>query len=133
MQASYENPPTGETSFRHSVKQELANLHKEVNTLSAEDSEFYPAPDLVFNDALFLMETLFIFGIPSPDISWTEDGILNFKWHLEDGVTMLEIYGDGLVVYNATRDDERPNEMSFTLMDIASLQDCLAKLNRLFQ
>ncbi|MYB96036.1 hypothetical protein F4054_14570 [Candidatus Poribacteria bacterium] len=132
MQASYENPPTDETSFRQSVQQELANLHKKVAPLSVEDSEFYPAPDLVFNDALFLMETLFIFGIPSPDISWTEDGILNFKWHLEDGIAMLEIYGDGLVVYNVTRDDERPDEVSFTLTDTASLQDCLAKLNRLF-
>ena len=79
------------------------------------------------------METLFIFGIPSPDISWTEDGILNFKWHLEDGIATLEIYGDGLVIYNVTRDDERPDAVSFTLTDTASLQDCLAKLNRLFQ
>lgn len=133
MQALFENTRTDQTSFRHYVKAEFSKIRKEITEPAVEDRDFFPAPDLVFNDALFLMETLFISGIPSPDISWTEDGILNFKWHLEDSVAMLEIYGDGLVGYNATRDGERPDEASFTLTDTASLQDCLAKLNRLFQ
>ena len=133
MQAFYENPPTDKTSFRHYVKAEFSKIRKEITEPAVEDQDFFPAPDLVFNDALFLMETFFTSGIPNPDISWTEDGILNFKWHLEDSVAMLEIYGDGLVVYNATRDDERPDEASFTLTDTACLQDCLAKLNRLHQ
>ena len=133
MQAFYENPLADETSFRHAIKQELANIHKEVKTPSVEDSEFYPAPELVFNDALFFLEMLHHSGIPTPDISWSEDGSLSFTWHPEDGVVTLEIYGDGLVIYSATSDDERPDEVSFTLTDTASLQDCLTKLNRLFQ
>lgn len=72
-------------------------------------------------------------GIPTPDISWSEDGSLSFTWHSEDGIATLEIYGDGLVIYNATRDDECPDEDAFTLTDTTYLQDCLAKLNRLFQ
>ena len=133
MQASFENARTDQTSFRHSVKAEFSKIRKEIIEPAAEDRDFFPAPDLVFNDALFLMETLFISGIPNPDISWTEEGNLNFKWHLEDSVAMLDIYGDGFVVYNAIRDDARPDEASFTLTDTTSLQDCLAKLNRLFQ
>lgn len=133
MQASFENARTDQTSFRHYVKEEFSKIRKEITEPAVEDQDFFPAPDLVFNDALFLMETLFISGIPNPDISWTEDGTLNFKWHLEDDVAILEIYGDGLVVYNAIRNDERPDEASFTLTNTTSLQDCLAKLNRLFQ
>ncbi len=133
MQALFENTRTDQTSFRHYVKQEFSKIRKEITESAIEDQDFFPAPDLVFNDALFLMETLFISGIPTPDIRWTEDGILNFKWHLEDGVAMLEVYGDGLIVYNATLNDERPDEASFTLTDTASLQDCLVRLNRLLQ
>ena len=133
MQASFENTRTDQTSFRNHVKSEFSKIRKEITEPAVEDQDFFPTPDLVFNDALFLMETLFIFGTPIPDLSWTKEGTLNFKWHLEDGVAMLEIYGDGLVIYNVTRDDERPDEVSFTLTDTASLQDCLTKLNRLFQ
>ena len=133
MQAFYENPPTDKTSFRQSVQQELANLQKEVSTLSVEDTEFYPAPELVYNDALFLLEMLHHSGIPTPDIRWSEDGSLSLTWHPENGVATLGIYGDGLVIYNMVRDDERPDEASFTLTDTACLQDCLARLNRLFQ
>ena len=133
MQAFFENTRTDQTSFRNHVKQEFSKIRKEITEPAVEDRDFFPAPDLVFNDALFLMETLFTSGIPTPDIRWTEAGILNFKWHLEDGVAMLEIYGDGLVVYNVTRDDERPDEVSFTLTDTVRLQDCLVRLNRLFQ
>ncbi|MCG9132094.1 immunoglobulin domain-containing protein [Candidatus Poribacteria bacterium] len=133
MQASFENARTDQTSFRKYIKAEFSKIRESVAEPTIEDQDFLPAPDLVFNDALFLMETLFASGIPTPDIRWTKDGILNFKWHLEDGVVMLEVYGDGLVVYNVTRDDERPDEISFTLTDTASLQDCLTKLNRLFK
>lgn len=133
MQAFYENPFTDKPSFRHAIKQELANLHKAVQNPSVEDSEFYPAPELVYNDALFLLEMLHHSGIPTPDISWSEDASLNLTWHPEAGIATLEIYGNGLVIYNATRDDERPDEVSFTLTDTACLQDCLVKLNCLFQ
>ena len=133
MQAFYENPLTDEASFRHAIKQELANIHKEVKNPSVEDSEFYPPPELVYNDALFLLEMLYHSGIPTPDISWSEDGSLSLTWHPEDGVATLGIYGDGLVIYSATRDDARPDEVSFTLTDTACLQECLTKLNRLFQ
>ena len=133
MQAFYENLLTGEPSFQHAVKQELANLDKEVKNPSVEDSEFYPAPELVYNDALFLLEMLHYSGIPTPDIRWSEDGNLNLTWHPEDSVATLEIYGDGLVIYSVIHNDERPDEVSFTLTDTACLQDCLVKLNRLFQ
>ena len=133
MQTFYENPPTDETSFRHAIKQELAEIHKEVKNPSVEDMDFYPAPELVYNDALFLLEMLHYSGIPTPDISWSEDGSLSFTWHPEDGIATLGIYGDGLVIYSATRDDARQDEASFTLTDTACLQDCLTKLNRLFQ
>ena len=133
MQTFYENSRTDETSFRQSVQQELVNLHKEVSTLSVEDTEFYPAPELVYNDALFLLEMFYHSGIPTPDIRWSEEGNLSLTWHPEDGVATLGIYGDGLVIYNVTRDNERPDEVSFTLTDTACLQDCLTKLNRLFQ
>ena len=133
MQALYENPLTDKTSFRHAIKQELANLHKVVKNLSVEDSEFYPAPEFVYNDALFLLEMLHYSGIPTPDLRWSEDGNLSLTWHPEEGITTLEIYGDGLVIYNACLEDERPDEVSFTLTDTIRLQDCLVKLNRLFQ
>ena len=133
MQVSFENARTNQALFRNHVKAEFSKIRKEITEPAVEDQDFFPTPDLVFNDALFLMETLFTSGIPTPDFRWTEDGILNFKWHLEDGVAILEVYGNGLVGYNVTRDDERPDEVSFTLTDTASLQDCLTKLNRLFQ
>lgn len=133
MQASFENTRTDQTLFRNHVKAEFSKIRKEITEPAVEDLDFFPAPDLVFNDALFLMETLFTSGVPTPDLRWTEDGILNFKWHLEDGIAMLEVYGNGLVVYNVIRDDERPDEVSFTLTDAASLQDCLTKLNRFHQ
>ncbi len=133
MQAFYENPFTDKPSFRHSVKQELVNLHKEVKNPPVEDSEFYPVPELVYNDALFLLEMLHHSGIPTPDISWSEDDSLNLTWHPEEGIATLEIYGNGLVIYNATRDDERPYEVSFTLKDTTCLQDCLIRLSSLFQ
>ena len=133
MQAFYENPLADKTSFRHATKQELANIHKAVKTRSIEDSEFYPAPELVFNDALFFLEMLHHSGIPTPNISWSEDGSLSLTWHPEDGIATLEIYGDGLVIYSTTRGDERPDEASFTLTDPTCLQDCLTKLNCLFQ
>ena len=132
MQAFYENPFTDKPSFRHAIKQELANLHKAVAPLSVEDSEFYPAPELVYNDALFLLEMLYHSGIPTPDISWSADDSLNLTWHPEDGIARLEIYGNGLVIYNACLEDERPDELSFALTDTIRLEDCLVKLNRLF-
>lgn len=133
MQTFYENSPTDKTSFRHSVKQELANLHKEVKNPPVEDSEFYPTPELVYNDALFLLEMLHHSDIPTPDIRWSEDDSLNLTWHLEAGIATLEIYGNGLVIYNACLEDERPDEVSFTLTDTVCLQDCLVKLNCLFR
>ena len=133
MQALFQSTPTDKTSFRHAIKQELANIHTEVNHPSVEDSEFFPAPELVFNDALFLLEMLHHSGIPTPDIRWSEDGNLRLTWHPKDGTATLGIYGDGLVIYSAIRDDEHPDEVSFTLTDTACLQDCLTKLNRLFR
>ena len=58
MQAFCENSLTDEASFRHAIKQELSEIHKEVKNPPVEDSEFYPAPELVFNDALFFLEML---------------------------------------------------------------------------
>ena len=133
MQAFYENSLTAKPSFRHAIEQELSNLRKDVKNPSVEDSEFYPAPELVYNDALFLLEMLHYSGIPTPDISWSEDSSLSLTWHPENGIAALSIYGDGFVIYNATRDDERLDEASFTLTDTASLQDCLAKLSHFFQ
>ena len=133
MQAPFENIRTDQTLFRNYVKQEFSKIRKEITEPIVEDRDFLPAPDLVFNDALFLMEIFFTFGIPTPDIRWTEEGSLSLTWHPEDGVATLGIYGDGLVIYNIVRDDERPDEVSFTLTDTACLQDCLTKLNRLFQ
>ena len=133
MQTLFQSTPTDKTSFRHAIKQELANIHTEVKNPSVEDSEFFPAPELVFNDALFLLEMFHHSGIPTPDIHWSEDSSLRLTWHPEDGTATLGIYGDGLVIYSATRDDEHPEELSFTLTDTACLQDCLTKINRLFQ
>lgn len=132
MQALFQTTSTDKTSFRHVIKQELANIHTEVKNPSVEDSEFFPAPEVVFNDALFLLEMLHHSGIPTPDIRWSEDSNLSLTWHLEDGIATLEIYGDGLVIYNTCLENERPDEASFTLTDTACLQDCIAKLNRFY-
>ena len=132
MQTSFENTRTDQTSFRHYVKQEFSQIRKEITEPAVEDRDFFPGPDLIFNDALFLLEMFYHAGIPTPDFRWSEDSSLRFTWHLEDGVATLGIYGNGLVIYNIVRDDERPDEVSFTLTDTACLQDCLTKLNRFF-
>lgn len=133
MQAPFQATPTNNISFQDYVKQEFSKIRKEIVEPAVEDRDFFPAPELVFNDALFFLEMLHYSGIPTPDIRWSEDGSLNLTWHPEEGVATLEIYGDGLVIYNILRNDDRPDEVSFTLTDTTSLQDCLAKLNRLFQ
>lgn len=133
MQAPFQATPTDNISFRHAIKQELANIHTEVKNLSVADSEFFPAPELVFNDALFLLEVLHHAGIPTPDLRWSKDSSLRLTWHPEDGKATLNLYGDGLVIYNTCLENERPDEASFTLTDTACLQNCLTKLNRFFQ
>ncbi len=124
MQIQHSSHHTVENTFRSSLQQELFELQiRTKNTLPSKE-----IPDSAFNDTLFLLEIMYNTGIPIPDINRTNHGNISLKWHTEEGTAIMELCGDGLVVYNAYSDDDSKDDGACLLSDAAALDELLGSL-----
>ena len=132
MQSHLDTPSIDAGTFRHSIRRELAELYHKTEDTFELDSKISSIPVTAYNDALFLLEFLFNSGISMPDINRTKHGSLTLNWYPEEGTAMMELCGDGLVVYNAFFDEDRQDEGACVLTDIAALDELLGALRCVF-
>ena len=125
-------PPMDEALFAKHAQQ-LATICQEAEEAWTLDNEIDPVPASAYDDARLLLQLLLRADIPTPDISWAEDGSLGFEWRPGDSIATMGIYGDNLVIYGAFFDDNRQVEGICALSDTAMLSGFLATLNRLFK
>ena len=107
---------------------QLEQIRQEAQEAWTLDNEVDPVPDSAYDDAVLLLERLFLAEIPMPDIAWAEDGSLGFEWRPEDGIATMGLYGDNLVIYGAFFEDKRQVEGICALSDTAMLSGFLETL-----
>lgn len=115
-------------SWMDDAHRQLKEVRHEAEEAYALDDEIDRVPESAYNEVLFLLEILFHSGIPTPDISWAEDGSLSLGWYPGEGIVTMGIYGDNLVIYTAFFEEKRQIEGICELSDIQMLSGFLATL-----
>lgn len=128
MQSHLDRQQVNKNTFRNSIQRELAELYQKTEDTFVLDNEIRAKPEIVSNDALFLLEVLFNSGAPTPDITWTKHGSLRLNWYPDTGTATMELCGDGIVVYNAFFDEDRQDDGACLLTDAAALDELLGAL-----
>ena len=102
-------PPADKVLFRKQVQRELDEIRMEVKETCAVDNDVEPMPESAYHDAYLLLEILFDYNVPMPDIGWLTDGGIGFEWGSQDskGIGTMSIYGDNQVVYGASFGSKR--------------------------
>ena len=124
--------PADKVLFQQHVQRELDDIRQEAENAYALDNEIDPVPDSAYDDALVLLEILSNYKMPMPDMSWAEDGSLSIGWYPDDGMVIMGIYGDNLVIYDAFFDEKRQFEGICELSDIPVLSGFLTTLTNIF-
>ena len=115
-------------SWMDDAHQQLKKVRQEAEEAYTSDNEIDHIPESAYDEALFLLRILFNFGIPTPDISWAEDGSLSLSWYPEEGTITMGLYGDSLVIYTAFFEEKRQLEGICELSDIPMLSGFLTTL-----
>ena len=115
------------------AEQQLQEVHQEVKEARELDSEIDLVPSSAYDDAYWLLKTLFGYDVSMPDIGWLIDGGIGFEWWSRDGkgIGTISIYGDNKVVYGASGEvSSEPIKIKGTcpLSNFASLNDFRTKL-----
>ena len=108
-------------SWMDEADRRLQEVRQEAEEAYMLDNEIDPVPESAYDDALFLLEAFFHFGIPMPDLSWAEDGSLTLGWYPEEGTITTGIYGDRLVIFTAFFAEKRQLEGICELSDTPML------------
>ena len=111
------------------VQQQLKQIRQEVNEVCELDDEAEPIPESAYNEAIFLLNVLRPF-LPLPDIMWLEDGGIGLEWRSKNGkgISTMSIYGDNHIIYGASLDGTRRVKGTFTLFNLAPLENFLTML-----
>lgn len=117
--------------FNKKVQRELGEGRREAAKAYLLEREIDPVPDSAYKDLSSLIAVL-PEGIPTPDLSWAEDGSLSLGWHPEDGIVTMGIYGDKLVIYGAFFNNKRELNGICPLSDSILLPNFLTVLSELF-
>ncbi len=115
-------------SWMDDADRQLQEVRQEADEAYILDNEIDPVPESAYDDALFLLEAFFHFGIPMPDLSWAEDGSLTLGWYPEKGTIAIGIYGDNLVIFTAFFAEKRQLEGICELSDTPMLAGFLTTL-----
>ncbi len=121
-------PPADKVLFLKQVQHELDETRQEAEEAYALDNEIDPIPDSAYNDTLVLLKMLCNYKLPMPEVSWAEDGSFSIRWHLDEGIITMGIYGDDLVIYNAFFKEKRQFEGICALSDTPMLSGFLTML-----
>ncbi len=124
-------PPTDKVLFLKQVQHELDETRQEAEVAYTLDKEIDPIPDSAYNDTLVLLETLCNYELPTPEVSWAEDGSFSIGWYLDEGTITMGIYGDDLVIYNAFFEEKRQFEGICALSDTPMLSGFLKMLTNI--
>ncbi len=126
-------PPSDKVLFQKHVQRELDEIRTEVKEICAVDNDVEPIPESAYHDAYLLLEILFNYNIPIPDIGWLIDGGIGFEWRSQNvkGIGTMSIYGDDQVVYGASLGDSRRIKGTCTLTDTVLLVRFLPMLKDL--
>ena len=125
--------PVDKGLFLKQGQRELDEIRQEAEAACATDNEIDPVPDSAYRDTYLLLKILFNYDVPMPDIGWLMDGGIGFEWRPGDGITTISLYGDGLVVYGASLDNERRVKGTCSLSDSILLPNFLKTLTEAFQ
>ena len=126
-------PPADKALFRKHIQRELNGIRQEATEAYASDNEIDPVPNFAYDDASILLEMLFNYKVPMPDIGWAEDGSLGLEWRSEGGIATMGIYRDKLVIYGAFFEEKRQIEGICALSDTAMLSGFLETLVNLLR
>lgn len=115
-------------SWMDDADRQLQEVRQEAEEAYTLGKEIDPIPEVAYNEVRFLLEILFDFGIPTPDLSWAEDGSLSLGWYPGEGTITMGIYGDNLVIYTAFFEEKRQLEGICELSDARLLSGFLTTL-----
>ncbi len=117
--------------FQECLRRKLEEIRQEAEEAYTLDNEIDPVPESAYNDALFLLEEFFHFDVPTPDLSWAEDGSLSLGWYPGEGTATMGIYGDNLVIYTVFFEEKRQFEGICELSDTPMLSGFLTMLGNI--
>lgn len=121
-----------ENTFRSSMRRELVELQKHSEHTPSLEAGIQLVPESAYNDALYLLEILYNYGIPIPDINSTNHGSISLKWYTEDGTATMYLCGNGLVVYDTYSDEDSKDDGACLLSDTDGLDELLGSLRCLY-
>ena len=125
--------PADKGLFLKQVQHELDEIQQEAEEACATYNEIDPVPNSAYRDAYLLLEILYDHDVPMGDIGWFVDGGIGFEWRPGDGIATMSLYGDGLVVYGASLDNEHRVKGTCSLSDPILLPNFLKTLSAAFQ
>lgn len=131
-ESEFTRPPSDQALFRQHVQRELDEIREEVEETCAVAEDVYPVPESGYEETLSLLEQM-PHDIPTPDMMWLEDGGIGLEWRPGTGIATMSLYGDGLVVYGASLDNERRVKGTCSLSDPILLPNFLKTLSEAFQ
>ena len=111
------------------VQRQLEQIRQEASEVCDLDDEAEPIPGSAYDEVNFLLSVLRPF-LPLPDIMWLEDGGIGLEWRSKNGkgISTMSIYGDNHIIYGASLDDTRKVRGTFTLFNLAPLENFLTML-----
>ena len=121
-----------QVTLNKQIQRDLDEVRREAAKAYSLDRDIDPVPDSAYHDLSSLM-AIFPKDIPTPDLSWAEDGSLSLEWRPEDGIVTIGIYGDKLVIYGAFFNDKRELNGICSLSDPILLPNFLTMLSALFR
>jgi len=121
-------------SWLEDVHQQLDEVRQESEEACELENEMDPVPDSAYDDAYWLLESLFYYHVSMPDIGWLMDGGIGFEWRSRDrkGIATMSIYGDNKVVYGASLGGTHRVKGTCALSNHPRLTSFLTKLAILF-
>ena len=124
--------PADRSLLRKHIQRELDEIREEVEETCKVDSDVRAVPQQAYDETSTLLKRISP-GIPMPDMMWLEDGGIGLEWRPGDGIATISLYGDGLVVYGASLDNERSVKGTCSLSDPILLPNFLKTLSEVFQ
>lgn len=110
-------------SWLEDVDQQLEEVRQEAEEACLLESEIDPIPEAAYDNTYWLLEMLFDYNAPMPDIGWLADGGIGFEWRSQDskGIATISMYGDNQVIYGASLGGARRVKGTCNLSDLGKL------------
>lgn len=99
----------------------LDEIRNETRDAYQLDDKIDKIPEMAYDDAMNLLEDIYLLNIPIPEFGWAEDGSLSFTWFLNEGSATVGLYGDNIAIFSIYFEEKRQIEGVCELLDAPML------------